>query len=116
MKLWLVVLHIVLVGTNLWVTAHFHEDVSKDNEFAEFEDFEEEKTNSRVEVQPEEEDEFVEPDKDQNFDEEDVLVEDGDSEFDHFQVRNNVAVRKQNIFVFNLLLHKKHLFGKKFLQ
>ena len=92
MKLWLVVLHIVLVGTNLWVTAHFHEDLPEDNEFAEFEDFEEEKSNNPVTEQ--EEDKFVEADNDQNFDEEDVLVEDADSEFDHFQVRRNVVIQR----------------------
>lgn len=89
MKLWLVVLHIILVGTNLWVTAHFHEDVHEDNEFAEFEDFEEEKSQPPIEHEP---DEFVEAEKDQTFEEDDVMVEDADSEFDHFQV--SVKLRK----------------------
>lgn len=83
MKLWLVVLHIILVGTNFWVTAHFHEDLPEDNEFAEFEDFEEEKKDSPLSEQ--EDDEFIKTDEDQNFDDEDVLVEDGETEFDHFQ-------------------------------
>lgn len=84
MKLWFVVLHIILVGTNLWVTAHFHEDVHEDNEFAEFEDFEEEKPKAPA-VAERETDEFIETEKDQTFEEDDVLVEDADSEFDHFQ-------------------------------
>ena len=40
MKLALVVLHIVLVGTQIWASSHYREDL-EDNEFAEFEDFEE---------------------------------------------------------------------------
>lgn len=90
MKLWLVVLHIILVGTNLWVTAHFHEDIREDNEFAEFEDFEEEKSQPPAKNNEPDEfvgpDEFVETEKDQTFEEDDVMVEDADSEFDHFQV------------------------------
>ncbi|KOC59582.1 Coiled-coil domain-containing protein 47 [Habropoda laboriosa] len=66
MKLWLVIIHIILVATNIWVTAHFHDELPEDNEFAEFEDFEESNNN-------------------QDFEEEDVLIVDGDSEFDHFQ-------------------------------
>lgn len=82
MKLWLVAVHITLVATNLWVTAHFHEDVSEDNEFAEFEEFEEEKpiaSAERVSELPRE------AETSQEFEEDDVLVVDADSEFDHFQ-------------------------------
>lgn len=83
MKLWVVIAHIVLVATNLWVTAHFQEEVPEDNEFAEFEDFEEEKPSLPIErvsesIQKE----------DQDFEEDEVDVSDvadGDSEFDHFQ-------------------------------
>lgn len=95
MKLWLVIIHIALVGANFWVTAHFHEDVLEDNEFAEFEDFEEEKP-----VTKPLDNEFKRPAKNEAFAkinenaedegetdiEEDGLVEDeSDSEFDHFQ-------------------------------
>lgn len=82
MKLWLVIAHIILVATNLWVTANFHEEVPEDNEFAEFEDFEEEKPIIHVEHVPDlpEEDNL-----NQDFEEDDVLVVDADSEFDHFQ-------------------------------
>lgn len=79
MRLWLVLLHIILVGTNLWVSAHFHEDLPEDNEFAEFEDFEDEKP-KKAPVQPK----HVEIE--QEFEEDEALVEDDvDSEFDHFQ-------------------------------
>lgn len=84
MKLWLVIVHIVLVATNVWVTAHFHEELPEDNEFAEFEDFEEEKP---AQVVNDHSTEHVQESNDnQDFDEEeDVLIVDGDSEFDHFQ-------------------------------
>ncbi|KYN12456.1 PREDICTED: coiled-coil domain-containing protein 47 [Trachymyrmex cornetzi] len=82
MKLWIVIAHITLVVTNLWVTAHFQEEVPEDNEFAEFEDFEEEKPSVLIERVPE-----LPPEEElnQDFEEDDVLVTDGDSEFDHFQ-------------------------------
>ncbi|XP_046752759.1 PAT complex subunit CCDC47 [Diprion similis] len=83
MRLWLVALHIALVGTNLWVTAHFQEELPEDNEFAEFEDFEEEKPNLGVPDDLVEQ--FSEAELTDGFEEDDVLVEDGDSEFDHFQ-------------------------------
>ncbi|XP_076650586.1 PAT complex subunit CCDC47-like isoform X2 [Halictus rubicundus] len=82
MKLGLVIIHIVLVATNIWVTAHFHEELPEDNEFAEFEDFEEEKLTQLVD------DRVVEHSKESNinqdFDEDDVLIVDNDNEFDHF--------------------------------
>lgn len=83
MKLWLVVLHIVLVATNIWVTAHFHEELPEDNEFAEFEDFEEEKTSQTINDRNTEH--LQESNNNQDFEEDDVLIVDGDSEFDHFQ-------------------------------
>ncbi|XP_026300645.1 coiled-coil domain-containing protein 47 isoform X2 [Apis mellifera] len=83
MKLWLVVLHIVLVATNIWVTAHFHEELPEDNEFAEFEDFEEEKTSQTINDRNIEH--LQESNNNQDFEEDDVLIVDGDSEFDHFQ-------------------------------
>lgn len=82
MKLWLVVIHIILVATNIWVTAHFHEELPEDNEFAEFEDFEEEKPAQSLNDRGTEQ--FTESDSNQDFEEEDVLIVDGDSEFDHF--------------------------------
>lgn len=52
MRLLLVIIHIVLVGTHVWASAHFREEI-EDNEFAEFEDFEEddEKINADENVQ-----------------------------------------------------------------
>ncbi|XP_034177939.1 PAT complex subunit CCDC47-like [Osmia lignaria lignaria] len=78
MKLWLVVVHIILVATNIWVTAHFHEELPEDNEFAEFEDFEDEKPSHTI-------NDLKESNNNEDFEEEDVLIVDGDSEFDHFQ-------------------------------
>jgi hypothetical protein len=45
MRLALVVLHIALVGTQIWASSHYREDL-EDNEFAEFEDFEEDEEES----------------------------------------------------------------------
>ncbi|KAI4480169.1 hypothetical protein M0804_010530 [Polistes exclamans] len=84
MKLWLVIIHIVLVATNIWVTAHFHEELPEDNEFAEFEDFEEDKPNSAAPSDHITE-HHKEADLNEDFEEDDVLIVDGDSEFDHFQ-------------------------------
>jgi hypothetical protein len=39
MRLLLVLLHIFLVGTQIWASAHYREEL-EDNEFAEFENFE----------------------------------------------------------------------------
>ncbi|OAD56719.1 Coiled-coil domain-containing protein 47 [Eufriesea mexicana] len=83
MKLWLVIIHIILVATNIWVTAHFHEELPEDNEFAEFEDFEEEKPTQTINDRNTEH--VKESHDNQDFEEEDVLIVDGDSEFDHFQ-------------------------------
>ncbi|XP_015191313.1 PREDICTED: coiled-coil domain-containing protein 47 isoform X2 [Polistes dominula] len=86
MKLWLVIIHIVLVATNIWVTAHFHEEVTEDNEFAEFEDFEEDKPAAAAPPSDHTtEHHHKEADLNEDFEEDDVLIVDGDSEFDHFQ-------------------------------
>jgi len=85
MKLWLVIAHIILVATNLWVTAHFQGDVPEDNEFAEFEDSEEEKPSvSKVISNKYVPESSQEANSNQNY-EDDVVVVDGDSEYDHFQ-------------------------------
>lgn len=75
-------MHITLVATNLWVTAHFQEEVPEDNEFAEFEDFEEEKLSAHNERIV---DSVQKNNLNQDFEEDDILAADGDSEFDHFQ-------------------------------
>ncbi|XP_011504996.1 PREDICTED: coiled-coil domain-containing protein 47 [Ceratosolen solmsi marchali] len=86
MKLWLVVLHIVLVGTNLWVTAHFQKEPIEDNEFAEFEDFEEEKPNREtVSTSDYSSSHFENIERVNNYEEDDISIEDIDNEFDHFQ-------------------------------
>ncbi|OXU29732.1 hypothetical protein TSAR_016164 [Trichomalopsis sarcophagae] len=86
MRLWLVILHIILVTTNIWVTAHFHEEPLEDNEFAEFEDFEEEKpAGGAVPVADRPSSQFEEVEKETSYEEDDVSVEDVDNEFDHFQ-------------------------------
>ncbi|XP_078033215.1 PAT complex subunit CCDC47 isoform X3 [Augochlora pura] len=82
MKLWLVVVHIVLVATNIRVRAHFHEELPEDNEFAEFEDFEEEKPAQSINDRVVEH--IKESNINQDFDEDDVLTVDSDNEFDHF--------------------------------
>lgn len=90
-------IHIALVATNVWVMAHFRKELPEDNEFAEFEDFEEETSSSpapaeraverTVEGTVERTVEHVEvaDTSSQDFDEDDVLIVDGDNEFDHFQ-------------------------------
>ncbi|XP_008557734.1 PAT complex subunit CCDC47 isoform X2 [Microplitis demolitor] len=98
MKLWLVIIHIILVGTNLWATAHYNEELTEDNEFAEFEDFEDEKSAAASEKFSNEKKNINsnninnnDNDMDDNnqvdqYEEDDTLVEDDvDSEFDHFQ-------------------------------
>lgn len=81
MRLWLVILHIILVGTNYWVTAHFHDELPEDNEFAEFEDFDDDKPKSLIV------DKIKDGDMIGEFEEDDdALIEDDvDNEFDHFQ-------------------------------
>ncbi|KAJ8687374.1 hypothetical protein QAD02_023168 [Eretmocerus hayati] len=84
MKLWLAVLHIILVGTNIWVTAHYQVDeVPEDNEFAEFEDFDEEKPTggaaSKVDRSS-----FKTEDEEQDdvYEEDDVSIDDADESDD----------------------------------
>ncbi|PNF34144.1 Coiled-coil domain-containing protein 47 [Cryptotermes secundus] len=92
-RLALVVLHIVLVGTQIWASSHYREDL-EDNEFAEFEDFEEDEEDSV----PKEADEqqaqaqkgrkgadVQELDEEEDEEEDEDVVEDDESEFDHFQ-------------------------------
>jgi len=96
MRLVLVVLHVALVGTQIWASSQYREDL-EDNEFAEFEDFEEDEEESvpkeTVDQQPQAQKgkkvadvqeidvEVVEEEEE----DEDAIVEDDDSEFDHFQ-------------------------------
>lgn len=83
MKVWLVVIHIALVATNLWATAHFHEEMPEDNEFAEFEDFEDDKPQkipNNIDQQSKNDMEL-----DLVSEEDDIQIEDEDIDFDHFQ-------------------------------
>lgn len=84
MKLWFVLMHIALVGTNIWATAHYHDEMPEDNEFAEFEDFEDDrpkKLASTIDQQP-----LNKLEKNQISEEDDIEIEDeADTEFDHFQ-------------------------------
>lgn len=85
MKLSLVIVHIILVGTNFWATAHFHEE-PEDNEFAEFEDFEEEKpAGGATPAADRPLSEFEDVERESNYEEDEISVEDADNEFDHFQ-------------------------------
>lgn len=86
MKLWMVVLHIVLVGTNLWVTANFNKEPVEDYEFAEFDDFEEVKPILSENVPNSEQSPitYENDEKNDNFDEE-IVTEDVDNEFEHFK-------------------------------
>lgn len=83
MRLWFGIVCIAVLATNTRVFAQFHEDSSKNNDFAEFENFEDDK--------PSEEsmEDGFEHSKDsdviQDFEEDDVLIIDEDSKFDHFQ-------------------------------
>nr|CAD7429358.1 unnamed protein product [Timema monikensis] len=92
MRLLLVVIHIVLVGTQIWATANYRNDL-EDNEFAEFEDFEEDEDEllaGKDLDDLDQNDEFVvkkpvdspEPDEEE---EDDGIVEEDENEFDHFQ-------------------------------
>jgi hypothetical protein len=86
MKLWLVVLCIILVETNLCGTTHFQEEPIEDNEFAEFEDFDEENlVKETAPVLGHSSSQFENMERENNYDEDEVLVEDVDNEFDHFQ-------------------------------
>ncbi|XP_063243188.1 PAT complex subunit CCDC47 isoform X2 [Bacillus rossius redtenbacheri] len=96
MKLFFVVFIIAVIGTQICVSAHYKNDI-EDNEFAEFEDFEEDEeplevkdsegskpavnSGGRKPVDPEELGEVEEEEEE----EEDGIVEEDESEFDHFQ-------------------------------
>ncbi|XP_069698339.1 PAT complex subunit CCDC47 isoform X2 [Periplaneta americana] len=81
---------VLLLATQAWCSSHYREDL-EDNEFAEFEDFEEDEE----EPLPKEDDpqaqaaktrKVEELDEEEEEDEdEDAIVEDDESEFDHFQ-------------------------------
>ena len=79
MRLLLVIIHIVLVGTHVWASAHFREEI-EDNEFAEFEDFEEDDEKISVDdtvqqSQPAASDGNTSPTPDSLEEEDDGLVE-----------------------------------------
>lgn len=82
MKIWLVVLHIVLVGCSVWATNY------QDNEFAEFEEFDADenfvdaRSNEKIATDDEPGDIFISPDDE---DDDVVITSDDDSEFEHFQ-------------------------------
>lgn len=89
MRLLLVIIHIVLVGTHVWASAHFREEI-EDNEFAEFEDFEEEDEKISVDDNVQQSQAAAaegnsSPTQDSLEDEDDGLVEDEENEFEHFQ-------------------------------
>nr|CAD7261957.1 unnamed protein product [Timema shepardi] len=93
MRLLLVVIHIVLVGTQIWATANYRNDL-EDNEFAEFEDFEEDEDEllaGKDLDDLDQNDEFVvkkpvdSPEPDEEEEEDDGVVEEDENEFDHFQ-------------------------------
>lgn len=96
MRLVLVVLHIALVGTQIWASSQYSEDLG-DNEFAEFEDFEEDEEesvpNGTVDQQPQAQKgrKFVDV---QEIDEEVVEEEDEDA---IVEVQKNAEKRK-NVF------------------
>ncbi|GLV41681.1 uncharacterized protein CBL_13380 [Carabus blaptoides fortunei] len=87
MKLWLVLVHIVLVGSSVWASLQY--EGLADNEFAEFEEFdaEDEDVSEIFRGKPEKEPEPINADVFQADDEaeDDIMVEDDDNEFEHFQ-------------------------------
>ncbi|XP_046674389.1 PAT complex subunit CCDC47 isoform X2 [Homalodisca vitripennis] len=78
----LVVVHIALVGTHVWASAHYRDEM-EDSEFAEFEDFEEDES-APVEVTTSSQSVDA-GDSNGQDDDEIAVVEDEESEFDHFQ-------------------------------
>ncbi|XP_066992368.1 PAT complex subunit CCDC47 [Anabrus simplex] len=93
MRLILVVLHIVLVGTQIWASAHYGDEIEA-NEFAEFEDFEEDEEEILNKEDPQQaaprarkgpDQPEIEEEEEEEDEDEDAIVEDDDSEFDHFQ-------------------------------
>lgn len=87
MKLWLVLIHIALVGTSVWASLQY-EGLS-DNEFAEFEEFDAEEDDVADLVKGKAEKEPVVPNTEgfqpDDDGEDDIMVEDDDNEFEHFQ-------------------------------
>ncbi|XP_039275697.1 coiled-coil domain-containing protein 47 [Nilaparvata lugens] len=90
MRLMLVVIHISLVATQMWVSAHYRDEV-EDNEFAEFEDFQDDDDKIVVEdigqgrpLKPLSAN-IIDDNGEQEDEDEDAIVEDDDNEFDHFQ-------------------------------
>lgn len=87
MKLWLVLIHIVLVGSSVWASIQY--EGLADNEFAEFEEFdaEDEDVAEIVRGKPEKEQAQSTPDIFQTEEDtdDDIMVEDDDNEFEHFQ-------------------------------
>lgn len=84
MKLWFVLVHIALVGTNIWATAHYHDEMPEDNEFAEFEDFEDDRPKKLASTVDQQSSNKLE--LNQVSEEDDIEIEDEvDTEFDHFQ-------------------------------
>jgi len=82
MKLFLalVIIHVALVGTHVWASSHYD---MEDSEFAEFEDFEEDDSvtlEPNIQIQTSEG-----GDSSIQDDDEIAIVEDEESEFDHFQ-------------------------------
>lgn len=97
MRLVLVVLHIALVGTQIWASSQYREDL-EDNEFAEFEDFEEDEEESvpkeAVDQQPQAQKGRKGADI-QELDEEVVEEEDEDV---IVEVHRNAETRKNGFF------------------
>ncbi|XP_054265578.1 PAT complex subunit CCDC47 isoform X1 [Macrosteles quadrilineatus] len=78
----LVIIHIALVGTHVWASSHYRDEM-EDSEFAEFEDFEEDEgatIESNIPSHSSENREGIVQDDDDI-----AVVEDEESEFDHFQ-------------------------------
>jgi len=101
MRLVLVVLHIALVGTQIWASSQYREDL-EDNEFAEFEDFEEDEEESvpkeAVDQQPQAQRGRKVADV-QEIDEEVVEEEDEDV---IVEVQKNSERERKNVFFFSL--------------
>lgn len=79
MKIWLVIIHIVLVGSSVWASIRVQYDGASDNEFAEFEEFDtyDDEQTEFIKEKPDKEPEKAVPDPDfqREYDVEDVLIE-----------------------------------------
>ncbi|XP_049950315.1 PAT complex subunit CCDC47 isoform X3 [Schistocerca serialis cubense] len=95
MKPYVIIIHVFLIATHMWVAAHLRDEV-EDNEFAEFEDFEEDEeeiplkdsqeTNQVPKAKaPPDHPEIEEEEEEEEEEEDEAVVEDDDGEFDHFQ-------------------------------